>query len=167
METLMNNTALDFKIREFEPGDEIAFRLLNEEWITREFVLEPKDINYLSNPQATILDHGGRIFFAVQNGDAVGCCALVAMEPGEFEVSKMAVTRACQGSGIGRRLLEKVVDEARISGATRLYLETNHKLTPAIHLYEAVGFRRLPPDRVVPSPYARADVSMELSFPTP
>jgi len=163
----MNNTALDFKIREFEPGDELAFRLLNEEWITREFVLEPKDVYSLSNPQATILDKGGRIFFALQNGDAVGCCALVVIAPGEFEVAKMAVTQTCQGAGIGRRLLQKVVDEARTSGATRLYLETNHKLTPAIHLYEAVGFRRLPPDRVVPSPYARADVSMELSFLTP
>jgi putative acetyltransferase len=163
----MNNMALELKIREFKPGDELAFRLLNEEWITREFVLEPKDVYALSNPQATILDRGGRIFFAIQNGETVGCCALVAMTPGEFEVAKMAVTQACQGTGIGRRLLQAVVDEARTSGATRLYLETNHKLTPAIHLYEAVGFSRLPPDRVVPSPYARADVSMELSFPNP
>ena len=163
----MNNTALEYKIREFEPGDEVAFRLLNEEWITREFVLEPKDVYFFSNPQATILDHGGRIFFAIQNGETVGCCALVAISPGEFEVAKMAVTRACQGTGIGRRLLHTVVDEAKASGATRLYLETNHKLTPAIHLYEAIGFKRVPPDRVVPSPYARAEVPMELSFPTP
>ena len=121
----------------------------------------------LSDPQTTILDQGGRIFFAIQSGDTVGCCALVAIKPGEFEVAKMAVTQACQGTGIGRRLLQSVVEEARASGATRLYLETNHKLTPAIHLYESVGFKRLPPERVVPSPYARADVSMELSFPTP
>ena len=43
-----------------------------------------------------------------------------------------------------------------------LYLETNHVLTPAIHLYEAVGFRNLPQERVTPSPYARADVFMEM-----
>ena len=57
----VNNTALELKIREFEPGDETAFRLLNEEWITREFVLEPKDVYSLSDPQTTILDQGGRI----------------------------------------------------------------------------------------------------------
>jgi putative acetyltransferase len=32
----------------------------------------------------------------------------------------------------------------------------------AIRLYESLGFRHLPPERVVPSVYARADVYMEL-----
>jgi putative acetyltransferase len=158
----MNAASLDLIIREFQAGDEAAFRRLNEEWIVREFVLEPKDQYSLADPQGTILDHGGRIFFAVRDGEIVGCCALVAMGPGEFEVAKMAVTLASQGGGVGRQLLEKVVAEARASGATRLYLETNHKLTSALRLYEAVGFRRLPADRIVASPYARADVFMEL-----
>jgi putative acetyltransferase len=158
----MNAASLDLTIREFQAGDEVAFRRLNEEWIVREFVLEPKDQYSLTDPQGTILDHGGRIFFAVRDGETVGCCALVAMGPGEFEVAKMAVTLTSQGGGVGRQLLEKVVEEARVSGATRLYLETNHKLTPALRLYEAIGFRRLPPDRIVASPYARADVFMEL-----
>ena len=30
-------------IREFEPGDEGAFRTLNEEWILRYFAIEAKD----------------------------------------------------------------------------------------------------------------------------
>jgi putative acetyltransferase len=162
----MNAAELDLTIREFQAGDEVAFRRLNEEWIVREFVLEPKDQYSLADPQGTILDHGGRIFFAVRDGETVGCCALVAMSPGEFEVAKMAVTFTAQGGGVGRQLLEKVVQEAKTSGATRLYLETNHKLTPALRLYEAVGFRRVPPERVVASPYARADVFMELWLPS-
>jgi len=35
-------------------------------------------------------------------------------------------------------------------------------LANAIHLYESVGFRHLPPDRVTPSPYARSNVQMEM-----
>jgi putative acetyltransferase len=160
MKTLL--TALAF--RAFVPGDEVAFRRLNEEWIVRHFVLEPKDEQALADPQATIIDKGGRIFFAVHDGEHVGCCALLAMGPGEFEVAKMAITESLQGVGAGRRLLEFVITEATTSGATRLYLETNRKLAPAIRLYESVGFRRLPPERVVPSPYARADVFMEMWF---
>jgi putative acetyltransferase len=38
----------------------------------------------------------------------------------------------------------------------------NHLLTPAIRLYESVGFRQLAPEQVTPSPYNRADVYMEL-----
>jgi GNAT superfamily N-acetyltransferase len=152
----------EITIREFRPGDESAFRSLNEEWITRYFVLEPKDEASLAYPREAILDCGGRIFLAVRGGQPIGCCALLAMAPGEFEVAKMAVTESSQRSGAGRRLLEKTIAEARSAGAHRLYLETNRKLAAAIHLYESLGFRHLPPERIVPSAYTRADVYMEL-----
>ena len=51
-------------IRQFQPGDAAAFRRLNEEWITRFFRIEPKEAPILADPQGTILDLGGRIFFA-------------------------------------------------------------------------------------------------------
>lgn len=152
----------DITIREFQPGDETAFRTLNEEWITRYFVLEPKDTASLSDPHGTILNRGGRIFMAEREGHPVGCCALMALGPGEFEVAKMAVTESAQGAGIGREILRKTIAEAQASGARRLFLETNSKLTPAIRLYESLGFRHIPPERVKPSPYARANVYMEL-----
>ena len=158
----MTMPGAELTIREFTAGDGVAFRKLNEEWIVRHFALEPKDEISLADPQGTILDRGGRIFLALRGCQPVGCCALLAMAPGEFEVAKMAVTESSQGAGIGRRLLEKVIAEARASGARRLYLETNRKLAPAIRLYESLGFRHLPPERIVPSPYARADVHMEL-----
>jgi putative acetyltransferase len=151
-------------IREFQPGDEAAFRTLNEEWIIRYFALEPKDQLSLSDPHHFILDPGGRIFIADEDAQPVGCCALLARAPGEFEVGKMAVTESFKGKGIGRQLLEKSIDAARAAGAHRLYIETNRKLTPAVRLYESLGFRHLPPERVVPSPYARADVYMELNL---
>lgn len=149
-------------VRQFRPGDEAAFRRLNEEWIRRYFVLESKDEESFNDPQGKILDRGGQIFFAVLEEVIVGCCGLVAIGTGEFEVVKMAVAESCQGAGIGRYLLEQTVAAARESGATRLYLETNRKLGPAIRLYESVGFRELPAERVVASPYARASVYMEL-----
>jgi len=159
-----DTTDAEVLIREFLPGDEADFRRLNREWIMRYFALEPKDEAALDDPRSVILDRGGRIFLAVRHGETVGCCALLAMGPGELEVAKMAVTESCQRAGVGRRLLETVVREARAWGATRLYLETNHTLAPAIRLYESVGFRHLPPERIVPSPYARADVFMELDL---
>ncbi len=149
-------------IREFQRGDETAFRTLNEEWIARYFVLEEKDKASLADPWGTILNRGGRIFLALREGQPVGCCALLAMGPGEFEVAKMAITESCQGIGLGRLLLERTIADARAAGGKRLYLETNEILTPAIRLYESAGFRHLPPERIVPSPYARANVYMEL-----
>ncbi|HEX3748188.1 MAG TPA: GNAT family N-acetyltransferase [Bryobacteraceae bacterium] len=149
-------------IREFAPGDEDAFRQLNEEWITRYFAIEAKDAETINHPQASILAPGGRIFFAVVEGRPVGCCALVSTGAGEFEVAKMAVTASCQGMGIGRQILTAVIEAARVSGARRLHLETNHTLTPAIRLYESIGFRHVPPGHDGPSAYVRADVFMEI-----
>jgi putative acetyltransferase len=155
-------TQTELAIRDFRPGDEAAFRSLNEEWIVRYFAVEPREAVLLADPQGTILDRGGRVFLAIQDGQTVGCCALLAMAPGEFEVAKMAVTESSRRMGIGRRLLEKAIAEARALGARRLYLETNQKLVGAIRLYESLGFQHLPPERIVPSVYARANVYMEL-----
>lgn len=155
----MHHMPEEITIREFQPGDEGAFRRLNEEWIVRYFVLEPKDEEALSDPRRKILDLGGKIFFAVAGSEIVGCCALMTPEPGEFEVAKMAVNERWQRAGIARKLLTQVIAAAREMGAPRLFLETNHAMTPAIRLYESLGFQHL---AHVPSAYARSDVSMEL-----
>lgn len=149
-------------IRSFREGDEEAFRLLNEAWISKYFVLEEKDRVTLGNPHKYILKDGGQILFAENGKGIVGCCALVRMEDGSFEVSKMAVAESERGQGIGRKVLAAIVHYAREQGIKRLYLETNSSLKDAIHLYEAVGFSYIPEERQLPSPYARADVFMDL-----
>jgi putative acetyltransferase len=149
-------------VRQFQSGDAAAFRRLNEEWINRYFRIEAKEEAILADPQKTILDRGGRIFFATAGERCVGCCALIRLGDTEFEVAKMAVEPSYQRAGIGRRLLLAAIAEGRNAGAQRLYLETNHVLTPAIRLYESLGFKHIPEDRIVPSQYARADVYMEL-----
>lgn len=152
-------------IREFQPGDEACFRALNEEWIERYFRIEPREAVILADPHGTILAAGGKIFFAIVDDQCVGCCALRRISDDEFEVAKMAVTAAHQGAGIGRKLLRAVIEAGRDLGARRLYLETNHRLTPAIRLYESLGFRHLSAEEIIPSPYERADVYMELLLP--
>ena len=108
---------------------------------------------------------GGRIFFATAGERCVGCGALIPLKDGEFEVAKMAVEPFHQRAGIGRKLLQTAIKEARNAGAQRLYLETNYALTPAIRLYESLGFKHIEADRIIPSPYERADVYMELILP--
>jgi len=149
-------------IRRFQPGDEASFLRLNEAWIVKYFVLEVKDREVLGDPVKYIMNPGGEIIFATIGEEIVGCCALAPTAPGEYEVAKMAVTETLRGRGIGRKILEAVIAEAKRMGAKRLYLETNSKLPSATHLYESVGFRHVPPHRVKASLYARADVFMEM-----
>ncbi len=116
----------------------------------------------LGDPVKHILEPGGEIWFAVAGGEAVGCCALVREVPGVYLVAKMGVTEAWQGPGIGRKLLEAVIGGAREMGALGLFLESNSKLSSAIHLYESFGFRQVPAAESKPSPYTRTNVSMEM-----
>ena len=151
-------------IRPLQPGDEAAFRSLNEEWIGKYFGIEKEDRIVLDDPVGEIIRPGGHIFIALANDTPVGCCALKVMEPGVFEVAKMAVREGLRGYGIGRQVLEYTIAQARLLGARRLYLETNSTLQNAIHLYESVGFRHLPPERIHGSLYVRANVFMEMEL---
>ena len=149
----------DLQIVPFRSEHAVAWARLNEAWLAEGgFTVEAKDRKVIDDPQGTILDPGGRIFIAERDGEAIGCCALMAMDDGGFEVAKMTVSPAARGLGLGRRLLEACETAARAAGAPRLYLETNSTLKPAGALYRGFGFVDLPPR---PSPYARADVWME------
>jgi putative acetyltransferase len=144
--------------------DGTAFRTLNEEWISRYFVLEAKDRETLGDPENTILRKGGRVFMADVDGETVGCVALIPMGDGVYELSKMAVSPSMRGRGIGRRVLECAIAQARALGAKSLFLGSNSVLQNAVHLYESVGFRHVPPDELPDMHYARADVFMKMGL---
>ena len=147
-------------IRPFRPGDEAAFRDINIEWIERIFAVEQKDRDVLGNPAKYILDPGGAILLAVDGDTPLGVVALMVMGEGSVELAKMGVRPEAQGKGAGRMLVTGAVAKAREMGMRRVYIETNSKLGPALKLYHDAGFQ--PVRETIPSPYARADVQLEL-----
>ena len=152
----------EIAFRLFQHGDSGAFYELNAAWITRYFRLEEHDLIQLRDPEGNIILPGGQIVMALAGKERIGCCALIFVRPGVFEVAKMAVSERYRGQGIGRKLLEYTIAQAKALGAHTLELASNSKLANAVHLYESLGFRHLPPERVEPTPYARANVFMEL-----
>jgi putative acetyltransferase len=149
------------------PDDAAAFARLNEAWISQHFTLEAKDRETLADPFGTYVEPGGDVLLARDHdGTILGGVALEPLhgEPGVFELSKMVVDPAAQGQGLGRRLLHAAIERARALGATSLFLGSNSKLAPAVHLYEAVGFTHVPREDIGPMPYARANVFMRLEL---
>lgn len=155
----------DLAVREYSDDLRQAFHDINAEWIQSMFTLEKKDKELMSRPRETIIDPGGVILFAESRElGVVGTCALLKIEDGVFELSKMGVLERARGRGAGELLLESAILRASTMGIETLYLLTNSKCVAAIKLYEKLGFVH---DAEIMkrygAAYARCDVAMRYS----
>ena len=130
---------------------------MNAAWLIKQFKIEPEDERVLSHPESEILDHGGRIFFALLGNEVIGTSGLERESKGVYAVIKMSVDKAYRGLGIGRALLERTIEEFERLKGKQLFLETNSKLAPAQKLYESMGFVKQSKPRAGTA-FERADV---------
>jgi GNAT superfamily N-acetyltransferase len=127
--------------RDFSDDLAGAFYRINAEWIGDLFVLEENDVALLTRPRELILDRGGIVLFAeTPDLGVVGTSALMVSDDGWVELTKMGVLAAARGRKVGEFLLAATLERAAVLGFDQLYLLTNHRCAPAIHLYEKLGF---------------------------
>jgi len=90
----------------------------------------------------------GITFWTVwSQGQLVGCGALKELGPREGEVKSMRTARTHRRSGVGKAMLEHILQEASRRAYHRLSLETGSQpeFEPARQLYEHYGFTYCPP----------------------
>ncbi len=162
----------DIKRKQFENINIIEFKLkykdyfktLNYEWLKKYFTVEEADEKILSNPESEIINKGGAIFFAEDNGEIFGAAALVKHDGGIYELTKMAVTEKAQGRQIGKKLAQAIIEKSKLLNAEKLILETSMKLTAAYNLYRKLGFEQVeypPGENTI---YKRNSIKMELKL---
>jgi len=145
---------------------EHEFRQLNEDWITKYFSLEDSDKELLKNPQKHILDKGGNVFVALQDGKVVGCCALLIHDIYTCELAKMVVDPSAQGKGVGFLLGTSLVEKAKYRGFKRIVLEGNTKMAASILLYRKLGFQEVPFNGIEQKQnlHSRCNIFMEMNL---
>jgi len=149
-------------ILDFTDERAAAFHDINAAWIEAMFVLEEHDRHVLSHPREAIVDKGGVILFvASPEHGIVGAGALMPVEPGVVELTKMGVRAELRGLKAGEFLLAALIERARAMTPDTLFLLTSSKCQAAIHLYEKAGF--VHDGEIMQrygSTYARCDVAM-------
>jgi ribosomal-protein-alanine N-acetyltransferase len=73
------------------------------------------------------------------DGDIVGY-AVLATGAGEAHVLNVCVRADQRGQQLGRRLMEWLLEEARASGNSWIFLEVRPSNRPALLLYQSLGF---------------------------
>jgi len=150
----------NIKIVQWEDKYAQAFIDLSKEWLNKYGILEQHDLDTIEHPYE-MLNNNGMIWFAVDNGIAVGTVGMSKNKDGSYEMLKLAVTEKYQGRKIGRSLIETALNFAKENNIKHVILYSNNMLCSAIHLYESCGFKHV---EIKNSEYETADVMMEIRY---
>jgi putative acetyltransferase len=85
-------------------------------------------------------------FFVLRADETPTCCGGIQLVGNAYgEIKRMYVRPQFRGSGFAKSMLNHLADYARAHNITVLRLETGIHQREAIHLYERMGFYRIPP----------------------
>lgn len=96
----------------------------------------------------------GRLIIAKYKSEIVGCVALKKLSNSVCEMKRLYIKPEYRGKGIGRALVNFIINEAHEIGYTFMRLDTVPAMNQAISLYRSIGFYEIEPYRYNPIPGA-------------
>lgn len=146
------------KIIEYQEKYKQDFIDFNKTWIIDNFgFLEREDMEIFDHIE-TLLAEGAMIFFAVENDTALATCMAMPKENHTWELCKLGSSKQIPHPGAGTAVFEAAMNYAVEHGAKRIFLLSNSKLKPALHIYEKYGFREI---KLNDYEYIRGDIAFE------
>lgn len=85
----------------------------------------------------------GYLCRALEQDGAIQAYGVISIAAGESHILNICVSPELRRRGLGRRMLDYLMDEARRSGAKTMLLEVRVSNTTAIHMYQQAGFNEI------------------------
>ena len=85
----------------------------------------------------------GYVCRVVECAGQIAGYGVMTLGAGEAHLLNLCIRADLRRKGVGRRLLEQLLDYARKQGATDMFLEVRPSNPAAIRVYEAMGFRKI------------------------
>ena len=109
----------------------------------------------------------GRLYLVRADGAPAGCVAMKKLDAQRCELKRLYIRPAFRGQGLARRLVERLLTDARSEGYQAMLLDTFPFLSGAIRLYRTLGFYEIPSYNNSPLDsliYMRKDLCPACSF---
>ncbi len=136
------------RIRSFSSGDQKIAKQIILEGLGEHFgYINPALNPDLEDIESSYPKRGYVFLIAEREGMMVGTGALVTESGETARIVRLSVIRNQRGLGIGRSLVEHLLELAKQRNYNRIVVETNHDWCPAIKLYESLGFRQYAKDK--------------------
>jgi GNAT superfamily N-acetyltransferase len=100
----------------------------------------------LANLPGDYAPPAGRLLLAREFDQLVGCIALRPIGPTACEMKRLFIRPEYRSKGLGRVMVEAIIEEARQIGYTQMRLDTlPGRMDRAIELYRSIGFIEIAP----------------------
>jgi N-acetylglutamate synthase-like GNAT family acetyltransferase len=134
--------------KKLETKEEIAGakKLIEEyiQWLNQD--LSFQNINdELDNFPEKYSEPEGAFFIAANNSEITGCVGLKKIENGICEMKRLFVNDRYKGNGIGKKLVEIIIREARLKQYKTMRLDTLDTMEAALSIYYENDFYAIEP----------------------
>ena len=114
------------------------------QWLNQDLSFQNID-DELSNFPQKYKEPEGSFIIAKENNDVIGCVGFTNIGDKICEMKRLFVNDNYKGKGIGKKLVEKIIEYAKLKKYKIIRLDTINTMEAALNLYYKIGFYEIEP----------------------